>query len=145
MKHVSVAGVLVGGIVDIVATNIAAIPIVIIAIARVGSNTPREQLTAALASTLRSDPLLFIAAFVVGSACSILGGYVAARIAKRAEVLNGVLSAWLCVGIGVYSVAAGKSNGPVWLIILGFTLSPAMGALGGRLGIRKLVPAQVPA
>jgi hypothetical protein len=91
MRRLSVIAVLVGGIVDIVATNIAAIPIVIVAIAKVGSNTPQEELPAALAS-LRSDPLLFIAAFIVGSACSALGGYVAARIAKRAEVLNGALS-----------------------------------------------------
>ena len=67
----------------------------------------------------------------------MLGGYVSARIAKHAEVLNGALSSILCVGSGVYAVINLGSAGSLWLHLALLPLSPALGALGGYLRSRQ--------
>jgi hypothetical protein len=69
--------------------------------------------------------------------CSVLGGYVAARIAKRGELLNGALSAYLCIGVGVYGMIAGHSAIPLWQHLVAFVGSPILGALGGYLWMRQ--------
>ena len=46
--------------------------------------------------------------FLVGAACSVLGGYVAARIAKRDEILNTAVSSFLCVGMELYAMLPPK-------------------------------------
>ena len=64
--------------------------------------------------------------------CSILGGYVAAWLAKHDELLNGALSAWLCIAFGIAAFGASVRGGtPVWEVILGELASPALGLLGG--------------
>jgi fructose-specific phosphotransferase system IIC component len=68
-----------------------------------------------------------------GMLCSILGGFVAARIAKRGALLNGALSAFLCVGFGVYALVSKTNTVSPWMHAAGFLLSPALGALGGYL------------
>ena len=67
----------------------------------------------------------------------VLGGYLAARVAKRGEVLNGALSAYFCVGLGIYGMAVGQAAVPVWQHLVSFVASPALGALGGYLRLRQ--------
>jgi hypothetical protein len=145
MSQVSLKGVVLGGIVDIVATNIAAIPLVVLAAARSNAmSLPQEQQTAAVVETLQNTPSLYFTQLVLGALCSILGGYVAARIAKRSPLLNGALSAFLCVGFGLYAFATKADAIGPWAHA-GFLLgSPAFGALGGYLYARRRQPS-VPA
>lgn len=42
---------------------------------------------------------------LLGALCSVLGGYVAARLAARSELVNGALSAFLCIAFGLYALA----------------------------------------
>jgi hypothetical protein len=134
MRRISITGVLTGGVVDIVATNIAAIPIVgyVIATSSIG-NLPKVQQTAAVMAAIRASVALYLTLGVLGSLCSVLGGYVAAVLARRAEVLNGALSAYLCVGLAIWTLLVGQGQLPSWLHILLLPLSPALGALGGYL------------
>jgi len=134
LKRVSILGVLVGGIVDIVSTNVFVIPLFIFAVLGLDrTHIAKGQLGAAAIAAMQHDPSLLIAGFFVGVGGSMLAGYVAALIAKHDETLNGALSAWLCVAIGIFGWSLGAASLPVAYHLLGFVLSPAAGALGGYL------------
>ena len=144
MRQLSPVGVIVGAVTDIVATNVAALPLGIAAGIKLAASTPglaqlpKAEQSRLVLDTLQHTASLHVASLVIGAACSVLGGYVAARVAKRGEVLNGALSALLCVGIGVYAVATGKTaatTGPLQQAAM-FVGSPALGALGGYLRLR---------
>ena len=135
MKKISILGVLIGGIVDIIATNILAFPFILyVMLTRIDFlSMPQDQITIAMTKIIQGDWLLFTIQFLLGSFCSIFGGYIAALIAKHDELLNGALSAYLCVGIGIYSVSKGIGTESIFLVLLGFILSPALSLLGGYL------------
>jgi peptidoglycan/LPS O-acetylase OafA/YrhL len=138
MRQLSVKGIVVGGVVDIVATNVLALPVVIVAGIQANiAALPREQQTRAVIDTLQGTPSLYATQFVLGALASVLGGYVAAKVAKRGALLNGALSAFLCVGSGVYAMAA-KTDAVGPLAHVGFLIaSPLLGALGGWLWERR--------
>jgi hypothetical protein len=69
----------------------------------------------------------------IGLGCSALGGYVAAWIAKHDELLNGLLSSFLCTAIGLYSVFSGKDSQSVLVQIILLAAAPAFAFLGGYL------------
>ena len=137
MRAFSWMGVLLGGIVDIVATNVVAFPLAIVA--AVGANlsgVPASERGKALVAVMQASPGIRISGLVLGALCSVLGGYVAARLAKRGELLNGALSAYLCVGLGIYSMLPGHSTLPAWQHLASFVASPLLGAYGGYLWAR---------
>ena len=79
----------------------------------------------------------FREARILGALCSVLGGYVSARIAKHHEILNGALSSILCIGFGVYALFSGSAADQVGLHLVFLPLSPALGAFGGYLSSRR--------
>ena len=83
----------------------------------------------------------YVVGLLLGSACSVLGGYVAARIAKRDELLNGALSAVLCIAFGVYAWIKGIGDASPTTHAAFLALSPALGAFGGYLRQRAKPPA----
>lgn len=138
IKDVSPKAVLAGAVTDIVATNVAMIPVAIFAFAQV--RIPRAssaQQTAAFAATLSDNAWLYLAAMVLGCAASVLGGSVAARIARRAPLLNGMLSSVACVGFGIYGAIRHPGSAPAWQHAAFFILSPCLGALGGAIWRRR--------
>jgi hypothetical protein len=137
MTRVSVKGVLVGAVVDILATNIVMVPLLAVASVKLGfARLPKAEQAAAIMSALQPGSSYYIWALLLGSACSILGGYVAARIAKRHEVLNGALSAILCMAFGLYAFAKGTGGASPTTHVAFLALSPVLGALGGYLRAR---------
>ncbi|HEV7705602.1 MAG TPA: hypothetical protein VGO46_14995 [Gemmatimonadaceae bacterium] len=135
MRKISVKGVVIGGIVDIGATFLAVFPLsVVFAVSANISSVPKAQQGKALAAAMHDSPAFFLSGIIIGSLCSILGGYIAARIAKREALLNGALSSWLCVALGIYSMLPGKvdSMTPVQHALY-LIASPMLGALGGAL------------
>jgi putative membrane protein (TIGR04086 family) len=88
-------------------------------------------------SLVHADSILYSIQLTLGLACSILGGYVAARIAKHDEVLNGALSSFLCILLGIYSAASGKMmESPAEHALL-FAASFGAAALGGLLASKS--------
>jgi hypothetical protein len=134
MNKVSIRGVVVGGITDIVATVILTLPLVVNVIAEL-TDTPKE-LQAAVTTTIEADPLLYVLESVIGLACSVLGGYVAARVAKHDELLNGLLASSLPVALGVYSLA--NDSGPMFLPVLLLMASPLCSGFGGHLRLVQI-------
>ena len=100
INRISLKGVAIGNITDIVATYVVMLPL-IISIA-VSSGLPPAEV-------LKGSTVFYVSYTILGGICSVLGGYVAARIAKHDELLNGALSAILCVGGGMYAVISGRT------------------------------------
>jgi hypothetical protein len=135
MKRVSFKGVAIGNVVDIVASNVVMVPVVIYLVASAKTGSPPDHGAGSATEALKTSNVFLAASTILGGLCSILGGYVSARIAKHDEVLNGALSSVLCIGFGVYGVVNGTSR--LWLHLLYLPLSAALGALGGYLRSRQ--------
>jgi len=135
--RVSLPAVAAGGVVDIVATNLAVMPLFIGVLAAQTPAAKPALSNEAIAVAMQSSPLLFSAALVLGSLCSILGGWAAARLAQRAESLHGALSSFLCVGLGIYAWIKGSPSIGTFQHLAFLVLSPALGAIGGILQARQ--------
>jgi hypothetical protein len=130
--RVSIAGVVIGGITDLVSSSILGIPLVIYVMVKFDLlHAPGGP--AAITSAIHSTGWLHGLELTIGLVCSVLGGYVAARIAKHDELLNGILSSFLCTAIGVYSISAGKDSQSKQVEILLLAASPLCALLGGYL------------
>lgn len=138
MKRVSFKGVAIGNVVDIVATNVVMVPVMIYVLTTAKMGSPPDHGAGAVTEALKTSNVFLAASSILGGLCSILGGYVSARIAKHDEVLNGTLSSILCIGFGIYALING--TGHLWLHLLYLLLSPAFGALGGYLWSRHTAP-----
>jgi len=85
-EKVSIKGVVIGSISDIVGSNVWGVVLVAYLMSRYDSaSIPQSQLETAISSIVRSDPLLFAANLLIGASFSVLGGYMSAHIAKRNE------------------------------------------------------------
>ena len=138
MNKISVKGVVVGGVTDIVATVVLTLPLIVYLIATELTGTPKDPLQAAIMAAIRANPLLYGLQSLIGLACSVLGGYMAARVAKHDELLNGLLASFLPVALGVYSLATGKNSGPLLLPVLLLIASPLCSRLGGHLKLVQI-------
>jgi len=134
MKRVSFKGVAIGNVVDIVASNIVMVPVMIYVLASAKTGSPPDHDAASVTEALKTSNVFLATSKILGGLCSVLGGYVSARIAKHDEVLNGTLSSILCIGFGIYTVVNGTSH--LWPHLLYLLLSPALGALGCYLRSR---------
>lgn len=138
MGKISIKGVLIGGVVDMVASVALGLPFAIYALLKVDlSHTPNTQVSAAVTAVIHGNVPLYTAQLLVGLACSVLGGYVAAWLAKHDELLNGALSSVLCVALSIYTISTGKDSNPHWLQVLLLVASPLLALLGGDL-MRRL-------
>ncbi len=137
MNKVSIRGVVVGGMTDIVATVILTLPLVVYVISEV-TDTLKDPLQAAVTATIQANPLLYALESIIGLACSVLGGYVAARVAKHDELLNGVLASSLPVALGVYPLATANDSGPLLLPVLLLMASPLCSGFGGHLRLVQI-------
>jgi hypothetical protein len=133
MRRISFRGALVGGFIDVIGSGILGIPLFAIASASYVSSHPGASLSQ-INLAVQSNPLTIANEWLVGGACSVLGGYVAARFANRDEILNGALSAWLCVLTGILYWNA--DNAGIAQHMLAMIASPLLGAVGGYLLLR---------
>jgi hypothetical protein len=139
LKKVSLKGVIIGSVIDIIATNLAAIPVIVYAsISHNLASPSKDQVSSELMLVVQNAPVLFSIQLLLGSLCLVLGGYIAARIAKHNEVLNGALASFLCVGIGLYAVLSSTSSILLWQHLFGVVASPALAAFGGYLRLRAV-------
>jgi len=140
---VSLKGVLIGGVLDILSSSVLGIPLAVYAVSKVDlAHTPKDQLGAAIAAVSQENPWLYGTQLAVGLACSVLAGYVAAWLAKHNELLNGTLSSFLCVALGIFSIASGKDSHAHWVQILILISAPACGFFGGYLRVwQRRLPA----
>lgn len=138
MGRISIKGVLVGGIADIAVSVVLGLPFAFYAMSKVNlSGMPNAQTSTAVTAAIHGNLPLYVGQLLVGLACSVMGGYVAAWLAKHDELLNGGLSSVLCVALGIYTVASGKDPNPHWLQALMLVASPLLALVGGDLMRRQ--------
>lgn len=147
MEQISIKGIIVGAIIDWVTSLTFTLPLVFyLMFTRGFARLPQDQMKAALSAAMHTDPPIVATGFLIGTACSVLGSYVAGALARRAQVLNGVLSALLPGLSGYYSLIRGTYQRPLWLVLFAlFVLSPLAGALGGYLALLQARKSEVPA
>ncbi|MES5483025.1 hypothetical protein QMZ05_09725 [Bradyrhizobium sp. INPA03-11B] len=133
MKRVSFKGVAIGNVVDIVTSNVVMVPVMIYVLASPPTGSPPGP--GSIQEAFERSHVFLAASSILGGLCSILGGYVSARIAKHEEILNGALSSILCTSFGIFTLVNGI--GHFWLHLLYLLLSPALGAFGGYLRSRQ--------
>jgi putative membrane protein (TIGR04086 family) len=138
---VEIRPIIVGAVVDYVATAILVTLYLILYYVKdplAKNGLPEEAIEKALSEALSSSEGL-IALIVIGVFCTMLGGYVAGRLAKTQEVKHGALVGVVSVVVGALQTAMAREISPVpyWYEILGYVLATPAGALGGSLAQRK--------
>lgn len=139
MNKVSLKGVIIGSILDIVVSIILQFPVMVYALASLHlTSLPHEQIAPALMNAMQSNHTFYSLGMAGGIFGSIFGGYISARIAKHHEILNGALASFLCVISGVYTIISETYPGSIWFHVLGFILSPSLAAIGGYIRLRQV-------
>jgi hypothetical protein len=127
--------ILLGVIVDNLATLLASLVLVSIFAARQGLGQDGEISEEAL-EALASSPEFLLASLGVGLACTSLGGFVGAKRAGSSFARHG---GWVGVGSAVMALVMSLSSGPnpspppLWLELAGYLLVIPAGVLGGLL------------
>ncbi len=134
--RVSIVPIVIGGITDVVASGVLTLPVVIHVMVKHDLLRSAKS-PAAIASSIHSIAWLQGLQLGIGLGCSVLGGYVAAWMAKRDELLNGLLSSFLCIALGVYSIISGKDSRSVVVQIFLLVAAPAFAFFGGYLRLTQ--------
>jgi len=133
MARISIKGVVIGGLTDVFLSFLLGMAlIVLLFVLRI----PRDEIHAAISAASRQQGMLWDVQLGIGFLCSALGGFVAAWIARRNELLNGVLSSFLCISIGLFEIATSEGRHPVALQLVLLAASPLVSLLGGYLRLR---------
>ena len=83
-------------------------------------------------------PVTFmILSTVYGLVFACLGGYVAARIAQRLELLHAVVLALLMATVALISLFAAIDKGPVWSQIAALLFMAPAAAVGGMVRLKS--------
>jgi hypothetical protein len=124
-----------GFVVDNISTALVTLAFTTILVTRrFGADATEEDFDAIAAS-----PEFLIGFFVLGTACTVLGGFVAGSRAGREHVRHG---AWvgivnIVLGLVLLAIPQPDSEMPGWLDALGFVVVVPAAALGGYLALRR--------
>jgi len=136
---IAIRSVLVGGLVDVfVSSLLGAVSVVFVLLLLSIAHVPSERDAEIVPHIVHGNPLFIAAQILIGAGCSLLGGYLAARLARHDGRLNGTLSSFLSVGSGLVSIATGHDSEPLAFQVLLLLLKPAFGFAGGNLRERQV-------
>jgi hypothetical protein len=146
MRGISIKAVLLGGFADIAASTLFGVPLGIYVVSSRGfANLHKDALRSAVVAAVHNSPTLYAAQLVIGFGSSILGGYVAASLTGESKRLNGILAAWLCVGMGVHALVTGQDGMSPVVVAFMIALTPLCYLLGATLQARRTVSRSSPA
>jgi hypothetical protein len=80
-----------------------------------------------------------IPAWIAGTASALLGGFVAARIAQRRELVSAAISALpnMVITLALILTTPGQMRIPTWYLIASYTAVIPAAIRGGQLGVRR--------
>jgi hypothetical protein len=146
MRGISIKAVFFGGVMDVVASTMLGIPLGIYVVSSRGlTNLHKDALRSAVVAVVHGSPLLYAAQLLIGFGSSILGGYVAASLTRENKRLNGILAAWLCVGIGVHALVTGQDGMSPVIVALMIAVTPLCYLLGASLQEKRAASRGSPA
>jgi hypothetical protein len=145
MRGISIKAVFLGGIADIAASTILGVPLGIYVVSsRRLANLHKDALRSAFVSAVHGSPSLYAAQLSIGFGSSILGGFVAASLARENKRLNGILAAWLCVGIGIHALFTGQDGISPFEIAFMIALTPLCYLAGASLQAKRAASRSLP-
>ncbi len=95
-------------------------------------NLSEEGRRQALLNTLQ-EPRYLLFGGLLGLSATVFGGYVAARVAQVAPLLNAACVGLLSVLVGLFSIG----SSPLWFSFIGIVLTPPAAIAGGVLWRRS--------
>ncbi len=128
MATISIRAVIIGAILNIVATVIGMFITAISIVNQIVLQTPGAVAKHA-AAPLTAPPGTPLAMLLIGFAGCTLGGYVAGRIARRKAPLHGALSTFLVILLAL--AASFSPNASIDAQLIAIVGSPAFGLFGG--------------
>ncbi len=136
MKRISFWGVIIGSIVAYIAAGLREFLLMAYEYLPHDDYPMTEEQVSQVISYRLTDTTLFSVWMVWGAFCAFMGGYIAARIAGRGEVLNGALASFFVVGSGVYTLLFARLYLPAWQHASELAAGVALSALGGYIRLR---------
>jgi hypothetical protein len=137
MRNLSIKGTVIGAVVDVLLSFVLGAVLTIYVIATHSlSSASAEQLGNSVITAIDQNWMLYSVKLLIGFGCSVLGGYVAARLSRESLLVNGALASWLCVGLGIYSLLSGTAVGSTFNLYGSIALTLLCYLLGASL--RKL-------
>ena len=129
MRKVSLKGIFIGAAVNILGNMVWGFGVVLFFYYKFYQTQPMSQWMNSLAL---NQTQVVLTAIVAGS-FSILGGYVAARLAKHNELLNGVLSSFFFFLWYLSEIGSGTKLD----LFMGIIASPILALIGGYLRLKQ--------
>lgn len=133
LEKLSPDAILIGSLVDVLGTSIASIPVVIYVLLKIDfaiESIPQLQ------NLLLTDPVAVTYGWIVGSAFSVLGGYVAARMAKQHLLVHAALTSVFCIFTAVSSLNGLIATVPTYTVLALFA-TPLLTLIGGYIRLRQ--------
>lgn len=137
--RVSWKGVIIGTLVNVVPSDVIGIIVMLALLAGAHwHHVSPDDLQALNLQFIADHPWLSQLLQMPGALFSVLGGYVAARIAKRHELLNATLTSLWCAGSMIWSITVWSSLLilPIWVDIITIFLNILLALLGGLIYLR---------
>lgn len=135
---ISLAAVLAGAVADFFVTNVLFVIFAnLVAIGYDVTNARPDWAEYVVVNAIRDNPILFAGQTLLGIACSVLGGYIAARVAGIDEVENAFAASLLTVALNVYIMIAGDHSG-LPLNIYFTLITPLFYRLGAQIRLVQL-------
>jgi hypothetical protein len=133
-EKISFKGVIIGAVADVVGTNVwGAVAAIYLSSKYHLYSLPVSEQVSQLTALISTEPVVTILNVLIGSCFTIMGGFIAARIARHDELLNGTLASFLCVLFALLSLG---SSSIVWVVV-GIVANPLLAFSGGYLSKRK--------
>ena len=101
------------------------------------ANASEEQVRAA-AAALATDPGYLRAALVLGTASTVVGGFLVARIARQIPYFNALAYAVLGMALSIAFSAMPGADFPLWFRVVGIWLTVPASLVGAYFGRRPL-------
>ncbi len=136
-KKISFLGIITGATIVVIGTNIWSFLILLLVLFLLlfGQLTPSSHyLWNGVIRLLNLGDRFFPINLIVGSLFSILGGYIAAHIAKHDEILNAALSSFLYIILGIITVIICCRSASFFLL---FLINPILTMSGGFLRLKQ--------
>ena len=138
---VKIRPIIVGAVIDYLATYVLTILYLIFFFMKepLEGGSPSQEVFEKAVNEMLSSPEALVTLSVMGALCTVLGGYVAGRLAKADEIKHGALvgAASLVIGALQMSAAGEGYSLPYWYELVAYIVTIPAGALGGYFAQRE--------
>ena len=131
MSSISIKGIIIGALVDFAGSRVVGIVLVAVLAMSGGIDDSQNAASAFEAGKFRT------AAVALSCLATVLAGYVAARVAKRGELINGTLCTFSSVALTIFGFGY-DSDQRLVRDFIELAVIPLAGLLGGYLRLRQV-------